>query len=362
MIKGHQIQYKEKSTLSDDFVNLKAGLHFILGHFDSNSLFPRTIMTKRLGYQKMVFSKNEALRFFIDSDYLDCRINAFPAIANTNPDFIFIDLDDDLNGSMSIYQKLKIVLSNIKKRLEGIPTVLWTGNGYHIYQPLECPVRFEDIKDFNEFENCNSQFLKFAKHFLSEGCADRSNNPSLRSCLLRVPNSYNSKGIIKGLSREQSKIKLVDQWNYRRPSIGNLMGSFYAHLIGEKIKSDIKRRGDLSFPNTTYSNNKIRWIEKLLETPLEDYRKYCIFHILVPYLVNVRGLSPEKVSQVVVAWLSKCNTIKPLGFDPSAAAKNQIKYVRHYKPMSLVKLQTENRDLYQLLTNQNEIHFRNPLL
>jgi hypothetical protein len=351
MTKLPQIPYKEKSTPSDGLLQINEGLDFILDHFDPNVLFPRTIMTKKLGYQRIVFSKQEALKFFIDSDFVDCRINGFPAIDNPVPDFIFIDLDRNFQGKVPLDKKLEITLSQIAKRLEGIPTVIWTGNGYHIYQPLECLVRFEDIKDFNEFENCTSQFLRFSKHFLSEDFADSLNNPSLRSCLLRVPNSINSKCITRGLAKDQTKVKLVNQWSYTRPSIGNLMGSFYAYLISEKIRSE--RRKDTVLYNIRYSNDKIQWIEKLLLTPLEDHRKYCIFHVLAPYLVNVKGLSGEKIFHILEAWLSKCNTVKSLDFDPSMEIKSRIKYVRNFKPMSLSKLRGNNVDLYRLLTIRN---------
>ena len=61
----------------------ESGIDFILNHFDPNgriSLFPRTIMTKKLGYQKEVFSKEETMEFFKESDFIDCRINAFPSL------------------------------------------------------------------------------------------------------------------------------------------------------------------------------------------------------------------------------------------------------------------------------------------
>ena len=66
-------------------------------------------------------------------------------------------------------------------------TVLWTGNGYHIYQPLDNSQRFEGLDDFKEFDNPDNRFLRFEKDALSNGYADKSNHPSLKSCLLRVP-------------------------------------------------------------------------------------------------------------------------------------------------------------------------------
>jgi hypothetical protein len=41
--------------------------------------------------------------------------------------------------------------------------------------------------------------------------------------------------------------------------------------------------------------NAIKWIEKgILEHPLSDYRKYIIWRILSPYLLNVRKLPKGK--------------------------------------------------------------------
>ena len=100
-------------------------------------------MTKRLGYQKEVLDKQSVLKYFRSSNYEDCRVNAYPSFTNfhginrTPPSFIIIDLDlkdfgyskDKLAGA------LNKALKRIKDILGGYPTVLWTGNGCHIYQP-----------------------------------------------------------------------------------------------------------------------------------------------------------------------------------------------------------------------------------
>ena len=108
---------------------------------------------------------------------------------------------DDIHKNISLDKILQITLSNIKKRLGGVPTVLQTGNGYHIYQPIDNPQRFEDMEDFKEFDNPDNRFLRFEKDYLSSGYADKANYPSLKSCLLRVPGSLNSKCLTKGLRR-----------------------------------------------------------------------------------------------------------------------------------------------------------------
>jgi len=88
---------KEKDSAT--IIGFIKGFQFILNHFTPDRLFPRTIMTKKLGYQKEVFSKEEAIKFFEESDFIDCRINAFPSFTDYKgiqrypPDFIFTDLD-----------------------------------------------------------------------------------------------------------------------------------------------------------------------------------------------------------------------------------------------------------------------------
>jgi hypothetical protein len=60
-----------------DHHKVQGGLDFILNHFQE-PLFPRKIMTRQLGYQIEVFNK-EVLEYFKDSNYEDCRINAYPS-------------------------------------------------------------------------------------------------------------------------------------------------------------------------------------------------------------------------------------------------------------------------------------------
>jgi hypothetical protein len=345
MIEGHLSPHKEKIPPRNNFSMVKEGLEFILDHFDSDVLFPRTIMTKKLGYQKIVFSKEEALQFFVDSDYIDCRINAFPLSNNSIPNFLFIDLDNYCNTEISIHRKLQATLSNTIKRLDGIPTVLWTGNGYHVYQPLECTVQFKDIEDFNGFENTETLFLRFGKNFLSDGYSDCFNNPSLKSCLLRVPNSFNSKCLARGLAAEQAMVRVVNKWNYVRPSIGNLMGSFYAFLVSERIILE-RRKIPLSHHNKRYSYYEIQWIEKLLETPLTDHRKYCLWRIFVPYLMNVKYLSTSDTLLILETWCYNSNKLRSLDFNAYRKIKENITHVNNYLPISKANLKKQNPDLF----------------
>jgi hypothetical protein len=116
------------------------GLDFILNHFQE-PLFPRKIMTRQLGYQVEVFSKEEALEYFKDSNYEDCRINAYPSFTeyrgiNTTPvSFLMVDLDlkdiadEKKKGKAALDRVLNKTLQKITESIGGTPAVLWTGNG-----------------------------------------------------------------------------------------------------------------------------------------------------------------------------------------------------------------------------------------
>lgn len=302
---------------------------------------------------------------------MDCRINAFPydtqhridfEVKNkTTASFIMIDLDlKDFDSKIRLDNQLRKTLNKLfvtfrHERFHGEahPTVLWTGNGYHIYQPIEGIVLekekiFFDFLPYVEGHDMTTEFLRFAEKYFTNGKADPQHSPSVRSCLVRVPYTFNSKN--------NEEVKIIQRWNGDRPPIQCLTREFQAYLIQKRINK-IKERKKFESKKrySTFSNSvgpKIGWIDRLLETPLKDYRKYCLLHILVPYLVNVKRLSAEEVSRIVGSWLSECNIAKPLDFDPSREIKNRIRYVRDFKPMSLAKLERDNCDLYRLLSGR----------
>ena len=185
------LQYKQQMNNE-----IESGLDFIINHFDHTILyFPRTIMTKKSNGQIIVHGKGEALQYFKESEFHDCRVNAyryshspspsFNSIEQWIPDLLFIDIDkSDFKSDRSCKLALSNTLKNIQEKLGGYPTVLSTGGGYHIYQPIEGIV-FQNYKNiFDEFNNeydLFNEFLRFSKNFFSNNKADKNNNPSLKS-------------------------------------------------------------------------------------------------------------------------------------------------------------------------------------
>lgn len=98
---------------------IELGLDFILSHLEQPTIFPRTIMTKKIGYQRKVYSKERALEHFIESDFIDCRINAFPLLKEGStwvPELLFIDLDrNDFKTEKGFKFALSTTLRNIRE-------------------------------------------------------------------------------------------------------------------------------------------------------------------------------------------------------------------------------------------------------
>jgi hypothetical protein len=132
-----------------------AAVSFILKHFDGyQQLFPRHIM---VGVDKriLVYSTRDIIDTCLDAGLVDCRIMAYPvypqSLKEISPCELLIDIDYDKSKPpvAAKRQALRIKNKAVKKIKELFqtstmynPTILETGNGYHIYivlntRPLE---------------------------------------------------------------------------------------------------------------------------------------------------------------------------------------------------------------------------------
>lgn len=215
------------------------GVDFLLNHL-AKPEFPRTIATKLTeGKQIIVSSKEEALSFYKDSNYMDCRLAAYRYTVNNIPQIIdFVMLDLDLNNFKFSRQKLDRALNKILSTLKKDaiePTVIWSGNGYHVLIPIE-PLEstLEDVAEFSRFEEPSKKLLRFLEKYLSNGKSDsvHNNTVSFGNCMLRVPGSFNSKH-----NDDKNQALIIRKWNNRRSSIKPLLGDFLAYLLDEKDKN-----------------------------------------------------------------------------------------------------------------------------
>ena len=365
---------------------ISCGIDFILHHFQE-PLFPRKIMTKDLGYQLEVFNKQEALDYFKSSRYEDCRINAYPAftdyhgINRTPISFLMIDLDlrsfgrwgeGEGDSNKDKLLDLNKTLKKIKKEtIGGNPTVLWTGNGYHLYQPVSGGFILEEYETFYEFtkhldKDLTSLFIQFAEDYFTNYTADPLHNPTVKSCLLRIPGSLNSKRILDNKEQDYSEeVRIIQKWDGKRPSIQPLLRDLRRWLIQKRIDEavELKKQEEKKKHNRFQigvaskdqedkcETNRIEWIEKgILENPLPDHRKYIIWRILSPYLLNVKKLPKEESYTTIQNWLDKCNKLKKMNFNAKLKIREGLKGAnKGYYPISLEKLKEENKELYEII-------------
>ena len=382
-------------------------IDFIISHFE-NTIFPRTMMTKRSNYQFQVNSREEIIQKCLESNMTDCRINAYPSyvkwekydIIRYPPNFIFIDLDLEnfkkyKNPRKMLYETLHRTLDKMNLSFSGKyscpsvvedrtnnqqqkngtslnevkPTVLWSGNGYHIYLPIKAIVldafeTFSKTRFPNLFSKYNSKyngysvsevFLSFAKIYFSNGKSDPQHRPKYGNCLIRIPNSLNSKCLDKGLSQDEFKVKVIQEWNGYRPPIQLITKEFRRWLYEEEIKQklqNIKMRN--SYSNNLFDSNnfQIQWIEKLLQVGIYDGRKETLRLILGPYLMKRK--SYDESVNILGKWLDKCDKVKSLerGFSRKQRISNSLKNSKGY--LNLNNLRIKNPWLYNQI--QMTIH------
>ena len=199
-------------------------------------------------------SKEEILQKCREADYKECLINAYPENLEINgmliqsPNFVLIDLDISLCKTCvypirKLDYLLKQTLMQIKEDIHGQPTVLWTGNGYHIYLPVQVPIldtKYEFSKGrFQNLFSLNSRycdyyvsevFMQFVERCLTGGKSDLSHQTRYSNSMVRIPDTYNIDSLRKGMSLEKSRVKILQAWNGNIIDINPLIQKFEVWL------------------------------------------------------------------------------------------------------------------------------------
>ena len=278
----------------------------------------------------------------------------FGGINRQAPSFIFIDLDlSRFNSRDGLDKALRSVLKNIKEKFrDAQPTVIWSGNGYHIYLPIRAFIlELESV--FAEFEQPSKKFLRFSEKMLTNNRADpcHSNNLSFKNCMLRIPGSHNWECVKRNNNSlgSTTEVKIMHKWDGKRPAINWLLRDFRRYLIQEKIDNNVaeRKRTRLS-PNVKTRPIRRLWIEILLDTPIEDYRKEAIRRIIAPYLVNIKKTAYDDAFNIMKNWLDSCDKIRPLDFNANIRIKDALGAATRvgYLPMAFNDLKAEERELY----------------
>jgi hypothetical protein len=353
------------------------GIELIISLFiatGQHRLFPRKIMTNYTKGQITVYSKEQVMHWFEQANYQDCRMNAYPAFVSEAeeqdykrgiglnlfaPNILFIDLDiEHFKSKKGLDKWLDLILKNIANVLHGVkPLVLWSGHGYHIIISIRATEALEQFEDFESYANEPSkEFLQFAPRYLSLNKCDSSNNPAFKSCLLRVPYTFNSKCLEE--QEISAEVKIIHQCDssQRLPEIDNLLVEFQTFLADKKLKAEIEqeRRRTNQFGSSN-DINTIYYIEKLLKTQIVDHRKFAISLILAPYFVNIQNLSDADSFSKIKQWVFRCNELMKV--EPSIEyfdelIKESIERARNtgIKPLKFEEtLSYKNRELYNIL-------------
>jgi hypothetical protein len=172
--------------------------------------------------------------------------------------------------------------------------------------------------------------LRWAERELTEGMADQHHNPSIKSCLFRVPGTINTKAKAAGLDPIVKFIQVGD-WTIFGNSFPGLpltevnkdfLMKFHSSLVQKVIDDKVEklqhRRRHLAqvsnilLVNGNNSSSSIPWIDKLLQAPVEDGRKNLLYWVLAPYLITVKGLDYDKSYSVLETWLDRCDDVSRL--------------------------------------------------
>ena len=76
---------------------------------------------------------------------------------------------------------------------------------------------------------------------------------------------------------------------------------------------------------------------------------------LLPYFINVMGLSRLETFDAIKSWLDKCNSVYRLDFNPKQKIDTALDRVGNYRPVSCDKLKEENNLLYVRLKAEGVI-------
>src|SRR6476620_9209051 len=128
---------------------------------------------------------------------------------------------------------------------------------------------------------------------------------------------------------------------------------FRDYLIQKRNDKIKEKKKKAYFPKKIQAgknkSNTIDWIERLLKTPIEDYRKQCLWRVLCPYLINIRKVTDQETFIILDEWLKRCSGLRTLDFRSNKIIEDNIKNVKQFLPSAKDKLKDQYNDLYHVL-------------
>lgn len=348
------------------------GLDFMLAHF-TEPLWPRNVSTAATqNRQKPVYDRDRAILYYQGALRVDCKLaiysnyqelaklGHFPLGYKPRPTHLFIDLDlTSFAGDMDKLElALKLTLRNIKHQLNGaVPTILWSGGGFHVHQPLDPEVvpAYEELPEFKRYKDPSVQFMRYAEQILTAGKADHNHRVSFASCMARIPASRNSK-----YEGDVAKVRIVQPWDGIRakPTQQFMLTDFLIWLVQADFdaRQELRRQAQkfASSRSDLPSDQRITWIDRLLQTAIPDWRKTAIALILAPYLLTIRRISYEQAYYTIMQWAARCAQLSSLrpderGFVDRVHISLERAQSRQLRPLRWGTLVQNYSAMYELL-------------
>jgi len=314
---------------------VKIALKIVLKHLGEPH-FPRTIQTCLYnGAQIKINSIDEILSYFEKAEWKDCRLSVFGEheISERIPNCIFIDLDD--------IDELEIVKSRIRRLVNGVPLVIFTGNGLGLILPIEMNSMINSKHDSLKSDFIANEFLRFMKDYLTHNRADTANHPSLKSCLIRIPYTINSKN--------GKDVSFQESWNGKRVSVNNV--PFITHL------NDIIEKNKPQNNNTIEINPKnYSWIENILSKGIRLHQSNRLLGLIVSrYLMNVKKIPIHDAVNVIRQWDDRYGT---------SQINYELNYALHHGkiPVGFKKFTERNPDFAEEFSKIPNLSKYNPLV
>ncbi len=174
--------------------------------------------------------------------------------------------------------------------------------------------------------------------------------------LIRIPYTINEKSQHLAIGIDPSwDMEKIAKYSIKGPEEFPIRRIEYSNEIRKAVK-EIKLRE----PETrgsyraSSSGSSVEWIERLLQHPIPDGRHRILWHVIAPYLMNVKGLDLDQAFEVARDYFMKCNQLNPLS--PSVSqfertVRYHLKYAqsKQSKPQKLETIRERDPQLYELI-------------
>ena len=251
------------------------GINLLFQMFESagQELFPRMMSTtKTNGGMFTVYNVNQILHACEIAEYIDCRLNGYPVLADydiekgiISPNFLFADSDRKDIDFNEFNNTSAEITSNIY-RIFGIkPTVVWTGGGRHWYYTIKgLPLAL--ITEINQLvDSINGRkrkkiepsrlFLGFSEQLVTDKKCDLQHAKTVifRTFQTRIPGTLNSKYI------NENRKNAVVRIEQKQPvdSTGELtldVAREFMFYLNSLSKEQLNKRN-----NYRYNKNPMDW-------------------------------------------------------------------------------------------------------